>query len=57
MAKAMILTVDDDPVVSQAITRDLRKRYGEGYQIVRAESGAEGLALLDQFALKGRPVR
>jgi hypothetical protein len=26
--KPTILTVDDDPAVSQAITRDVRRRYG-----------------------------
>ena len=43
MAKPTILTVDDDPAVSQAITRDLRRRYGTDYQIVRATSGAESV--------------
>ena len=42
MTKPTILTVDDDPMVSQAITRDLRSRYGADYRIVRAASGAEG---------------
>lgn len=41
MTKPTILTVDDDPVVSQAITRDLRAKYGSDYRIVRATSGAE----------------
>ena len=40
MAKPAILTVDDDPVVSQAIARDLRRRNGAEYQVVRATSGA-----------------
>ena len=38
-----IVTVDDDPGVSRAVARDLRRRYGEDYRIVRAESGAEAL--------------
>ena len=33
--KPTILAVDDDPVVSQAIVRDLRKRYGGDYDRVR----------------------
>ena len=41
MTKPTILTVDDDPMVSAAITRDLRSRYGADYRIVRASSGAE----------------
>jgi thioredoxin reductase (NADPH) len=36
MARPIILTVDDDAAVSQAITRDLRARYADRYRIVRA---------------------
>ena len=56
MPKPTILTVDDDPTVSQAITRDLRRRYGPDYQIVRALSGQEGLDMLTKLALRGRRV-
>lgn len=56
MAKATILTVDDDLAVSQAITRDLRRKYGADYQIVRTSSGAEALTALNELALRGRPV-
>jgi thioredoxin reductase (NADPH) len=56
LVKAAVLTVDDDRAVSQAITRDLRRRYGEEYQVVRATSGAEALTILKKFALRGRPV-
>jgi thioredoxin reductase (NADPH) len=56
VAKPTILTVDDDPAVSQAMTRDLRRQYGAEYQIVRAASGAEALTVLAEFALRGRPV-
>ena len=56
MAKPTILTVDDDPAVSQAIARDLRQQYGADYQIVRASSGADALAVLAEFALRDRPV-
>jgi thioredoxin reductase (NADPH) len=56
VAKPTILTVDDDPAVSQAITRDLRRRYGSEFQIVRAMSGAEALGVLREFALRDRKV-
>jgi thioredoxin reductase (NADPH) len=56
VAKPTILTVDDDPAVSRAISRDLRRQYGAGYQIVRASSGAEGLKVLREFTLRDRPV-
>ncbi len=56
MAKPTILTVDDDPAVSQAITRDLRQRYGAEYQIVRATSAADALTVLHEYALRDRRV-
>jgi thioredoxin reductase (NADPH) len=48
-----ILTVDDDPGVSRAVARDLRRRYGERHRIVRAESAAAGLDALRQMKLRG----
>ena len=51
-----ILTVDDDPSVSRAIARDLRRRYAERYRIVRAESGADALAALKEMKLRGDEV-
>ncbi len=56
MSKPVILTVDDDPMVSAAITRDLRSRYGAEYRLVRATSGAEALAALTKLALRHQPV-
>ena len=56
MSKPAILTVDDDPQVSAAITRDLRTRYGAEYRIVRATSGAEALSLLATLALRNQQV-
>jgi thioredoxin reductase (NADPH) len=54
--RPIILTVDDDVNVSQAITRDLRSRYAERYRIVRATSGAEALASLEELASRDLPV-
>ncbi len=51
--RVAILTVDDDPGVSRAVARDLRRRYGEGHRVVRAESGAAGLDALRQMKLRG----
>src|SRR5215469_5355967 len=48
-----IMTVDDDPDVSRAVARDLRRRYGEQYRIVRAESGEVALDALRQMKLRG----
>ena len=55
-ARPVILTVDDDPGVSRAVARDLRRKYGEGHRIVRAESGAVALDALRQMKLRGEPV-
>ncbi|MGZ4596187.1 MAG: FAD-dependent oxidoreductase [Actinomycetes bacterium] len=56
MTKPTILTVDDDPMVSQAISRDLRTQYGSDYSVLTATSGAEALAILAELALRDRPV-
>jgi len=56
MSKPTILTVDDDPLVSAAITRDLTSQYGSAYRIVRAASGPEALAVLTTVALRDEPV-
>ena len=51
-----ILTVDDDPAVSRAVARDLRRHYGERYKIVRAESGADAIETLKELKLRGDTV-
>ena len=51
-----IMTVDDDPAVSRAVARDLRRRYGEDYRVVRAESGAAALEALRELKLRGDQV-
>ncbi len=56
MGKPTILTVDDDPQVSAAITRDLAMQYGADYRLVRTTSGAEALTVLAELALRDRPV-
>jgi thioredoxin reductase (NADPH) len=48
-----ILTVDDDPSVSRAVARDLRRKYGEQHRIVRAESGPQALEALREMKLRG----
>jgi thioredoxin reductase (NADPH) len=51
--RAAILTVDDDPSVSRAVARDLRRQYGGTHRIVRAESGAQALEALREMKLRG----
>jgi thioredoxin reductase (NADPH) len=55
-ARPAILTVDDDPGVSRAVARDLRRKYGERYRIVRAESGPQALEALREIKLRGEEV-
>ena len=56
MSKPTILTVDDDPQVAAAITRDLVNQYGADYRIVRASSGPEALGVLTKLNLRDDPV-
>jgi thioredoxin reductase (NADPH) len=51
-----ILAVDDEPAVLAAVARDLRRRFGEAYRILRASSGAEALELLAEMRTRGDAV-
>ncbi|MFC9806329.1 FAD-dependent oxidoreductase [Streptomyces griseoaurantiacus] len=55
-ARTVILTVDDDPGVSRAVARDLRRRYGESHRVVRAEDGETALDALRELKLRGDQV-
>jgi thioredoxin reductase (NADPH) len=52
MPKPVILAVDDDISVLEAVVQDLRRQYGEHYRILRAGSGQAALDTCTQ--LKGR---
>lgn len=54
--KPFLVTVDDDPEVSRAVDRDLRHKYGEQYRVLRAESGPDALASLEQLKLRNDTV-
>ncbi|MCW2887925.1 MAG: fused response regulator/thioredoxin-disulfide reductase [Streptosporangiaceae bacterium] len=56
MANPAILTIDDDPAVSRAVARDVRRRYGERYRVVRADSGQAALEALREIKLRGEQV-
>ena len=56
MAKPVILAVDDDPEVLQAVARDLRREYGDRFRILRADSGVTALEALQQVKLRNEPV-
>ena len=40
MAKPIIMTIDDEPHVLNAIGRDLQAHYQKDYRIVKASSGS-----------------
>ena len=56
MSRPTILTVDDDPQVSAALTRDLKRRYGSEYRVLSSTSAAQALELLSSLALRTDPV-
>ncbi|MEV4387102.1 hypothetical protein AB0J68_15515 [Micromonospora sp. NPDC049580] len=56
MANPVILTVDDDPAVSRAVARDIRRHYGDRYRVLRAASGPEALDALREVKLRGEQV-
>ncbi len=56
MAKPAILTVDDDPEVLQAVARDLRRKYGDRFRIIRADSGQSALDAAQQLKLRNDAI-
>lgn len=56
MAKPALLTLDDDVEVLRAVERDLRSEYGSEYRVVRADSGAAALQVLEELKRRGEPA-
>jgi thioredoxin reductase (NADPH) len=56
MSKPVIMTVDDEPEVLNAVERDLRKHYAAEYRIVKAGSGAQALDAVRQLRQRNAPV-
>ncbi|WP_432488705.1 NAD(P)/FAD-dependent oxidoreductase [Kineococcus sp. SYSU DK018] len=55
-SRPVLLTVDDDPAVSRAVARDLRRRYGQSHRVLRADSGADAMTALREVKLRGGTV-
>jgi thioredoxin reductase (NADPH) len=51
--RPVLLSVDDDPAVSRALARDLRRQYGQTHRVVRAESGPAALEALRELTVRG----
>jgi thioredoxin reductase (NADPH) len=49
MSKPIILTVDDEEHVRNAVERDLKRHFRKDYRIIKASSGAEALEAARQF--------
>ncbi|KPK03384.1 MAG: chemotaxis protein CheY [Anaerolineae bacterium SG8_19] len=56
MAKPIIMTIDDEPQVLNAIQRDLRNHYRGDYRIVKSNSGPDGLEALQRFKQRNDPL-
>jgi thioredoxin reductase (NADPH) len=49
MPKPILLAIDDDTSVLEAVVQDLRRHYGQDYRIVRAASGGAALDICSQL--------
>jgi thioredoxin reductase (NADPH) len=56
MGKPVIMSVDDEPQVLNAINRDLRSRYGKEYRVLKANSGQEALDTIIELKKRNDPV-
>lgn len=56
MAEPVILTVDDEPQVLNAVNRDLRQHYRGDYRIMKAGSGAEAMEAVRQLKQRNTPL-
>ncbi len=56
MAKPVILAVDDEPDVLNAVERDLRARFASDYRIIKASSGTEAIEALRELKRRAAQV-
>jgi thioredoxin reductase (NADPH) len=56
MAKPVILAVDDDPEVLNAVERDLRQHFRADYRVMKVGSGAEALETTRQLKQRGSMI-
>jgi thioredoxin reductase (NADPH) len=49
MPKPILLAIDDDTSVLEAVVQDLRRNYGQNYRIVRAASGQAAIDICKQL--------
>jgi thioredoxin reductase (NADPH) len=56
MTKPVILTVDDEAQVLNAVERDLRRHYRGDYRILKATSGAKALDAVRELKRRNAPI-
>jgi thioredoxin reductase (NADPH) len=56
MARPILLAVDDDVNVLEAVVQDLRRQYGAEYRVMRAAGGQTALDTLSQVKAREEPV-
>jgi thioredoxin reductase (NADPH) len=56
MSKPVILAIDDDVSVLEAVVQDLRRRYAASYRILRAGSGQAALDLAKELKKRSESV-
>ena len=49
----VILSVDDEPAVLDAVVADLRERYGARYRVTGAASGPDAVAIVEHLTRRG----
>lgn len=54
--KPILLLVDDDPQVLQAVKRDMRNKYKKEYKILATDSANEAIELVTQLKNKGDEI-
>jgi len=54
--RAVIMTVDDEPQVLNAVERDLRSHFRSEYRILKADSGSQALDAAQKLKERGTPV-
>jgi thioredoxin reductase (NADPH) len=56
MAKPVIMTVDDEAGVLDAVARDLRRGFGEQFRVIKAASGSEALDTVRELNRRAVPL-
>src|ERR1700712_3732176 len=56
MPKPILLAIDDDTSVLEAVVQDLRRHYGQNYRILRAVSGDSALETCRQLKERNEAV-